>query len=118
MAEQEVYISVNMLKQYLRDANNRAESSSVRGDSDVSASHSFDTPEELNADNLAAYYSHRPSKNYRSLNEIRSSNYSVVKTERKDKPTKSKVKTKDTRAKTYSVLSGYSDDLSSEFNQY
>lgn len=118
LAEQQVFVSVNMLRQYLRDANDQNKSPSGQGDSDVSIPDQNETNEEPLVDNNSASGSHLLSKNLSSSKKTSNSSSSAKKQSRKDKHQKPVTQAKDTPTSKTSVLSGYSDDLSGDFNQY
>lgn len=117
LAEQEVFVSVNMLRQYLRDANNKTELPSVQDNYDVSISEHNEVNSEFTVANNSSYSSHLPSKKSSSDKKISNSNSSVKKQSQKDKH-QSRTQAEDTPGSKTSVLSGYSDDLSGDFNQY
>ena len=118
LAEQEVFVSVNMLKQYLRDANNKTESSSAQNNCDVSISEQNEVNGEPLVANNSSSSSHLPSKKSGFRQKISNSNSSAKKQSQKDKHQKSKTQAEDTSVEKTSVLSGYSGDLSGDFNQY
>ena len=119
LAEQEVFVSVNMLRQYLRDANDKTKSSSYcQSDSGMSIAEQNEVNEEPSVAKNSPYSSHLQNKNSSSNKKTSPSNSSSKKQSRKDKHQNLKTQAKDTPTSKTSVLSGYSGDLSGDFNQY
>ena len=117
LAEQEVFVSVNMLKQYLRDANHKTKPPSAQDNYDVPMSEHNEADEEALVANNSSSSSHLSSKKLSSNQKTSNSNSSTKKQSQKNRH-QSKTQAEDTPVEKTSVLSGYSDDLSSDFNQY
>ena len=118
LSEMEVYISVNMLKQYLRDANSPSKSTEKKSDSVVSSGNLNDDDEETDLVNSSVDNSLKSSKNVASINSSERDKSSAKKAPQKDKHPKFQQQIEDSSPKKSPVLSGYAEDLSSDFNQY
>lgn len=118
LEEQEIYVSVNMLKQYLREANNLPELPSSDGENSPTQQEQKNTVSATeSANNSAGESLHRHPGLECTDNKLDNKFSAKNKTANKNKSPKSPAKIQETVAEN-SVLSGYSEDLSGDFNQY
>lgn len=119
LEEQEIYVSVNMLKQYLREANNLSELPSADGENSPSQQEQENTVSATEPANNSANKSldRHPGLECTD-NKLDKKSSAKNKTGNKNKSPKYTAKTQESIVGKDSVLSGYSEDLSGDFNQY